>query len=163
MHRDAGAPGADRRRPGASTRRGAARRAALADARRTPLEAIAIGGEEVGRLVGALLFAAGVALYRTAGRSLGAALSPFVGPRAGSGLVTGGLYRYVRHPIYVSEAMIAVGAPLTLGSRYVLWLAVPAVAVLVLRVVREEAALARTFPNYACYAARTKRIVPFLY
>ena len=38
-----------------------------------------------------------------------------------------------------------------------------ALAVLALRIVREEEALARTFPDYAHYATTTKRIVPFVY
>jgi protein-S-isoprenylcysteine O-methyltransferase Ste14 len=59
--------------------------------------------------------------------------------------------------------MIALGAPLTLGSRHVVWLAVPAALVLLVRILREEEALARTFPEYPRYAARTKRIFPFLY
>jgi protein-S-isoprenylcysteine O-methyltransferase Ste14 len=128
-----------------------------------PLERLVVGGVASGRVAGAVLFAAGVALYRLAGRDLGAALSPFTGPRPGAPLVTGGLYRYLRHPMYLSEALIAVGAPLTLGSRGVLLLAVPALVVLVARAVREERALGRTFPGYHRYAAKTKRILPFVY
>jgi len=128
-----------------------------------PLERLVVAGEPAGRTLGLVVFAAGVLLYRLAGRDLGGAVSPFLGPRAGALLVTRGLYRYVRHPMYLSEAMIAVGAPASLGSRYMLWLAVPALAVLALRVLREEDALVRTFPEYPNYAARTKRLVPFLY
>ena len=128
-----------------------------------PLEAVLVPGAATGRGPGVLLFGAGVILYRIAGRTLGEALSPFIEPRAAAPLVTAGLYRFLRHPMYLSEALIAVGAPLTLGSRYVVVAAVPAVVVLVVRILREEQALARTFPEYPHYAARTKRIVPFLY
>ena len=128
-----------------------------------PFERMVVRGAPNGRLAGACLFAAGVALYRVAGRTLGDALSPFTEPRATAPLVTGGLYRWVRHPMYLSQALIAIGAPLTLGSRQVVLLAVPALVILVLRVLREEEALARTFPEYARYAARTKRILPFVY
>lgn len=128
-----------------------------------PLERLVAAGAPGGRALGTVLFAAGIVLYRVAGRTLGDALSPFVEPRPGAPLVTQGPYRYLRHPMYLSQALIAVGAPLTLGSRYVAWLAVPVVAVLLLRMVHEEEALARTFPEYPRYAARTKRILPFLY
>ena len=128
-----------------------------------PLERLFLAGAARGRAAGALLFAGGVLLYRVAGRALGEALSPFVEPRPGAPLVTRGPYRYLRHPMYVSEAMIALGAPLTLGSLHVVWLAVPAALVLLIRILREEEALARTFPEYPRYAARTKRIFPFLY
>jgi protein-S-isoprenylcysteine O-methyltransferase Ste14 len=110
-----------------------------------------------------LLFAAGVAMYRVAGRALGEALSPLVSPRPGAALVTSGPYRYLRHPMYVGQALIAVGAPLTLGCRWVVWLALPALLVLGLRMVSEEAALARTFPDYGGWAARAKRLIPFVF
>src|SRR5262245_13606485 len=129
----------------------------------SPLERLVGPGAPTGRLLGAALFAAGVFLYRAAGTSLGESLSPFTEPRAGALLVTGGLYRYIRHPMYLSEVLVAVGAPLTLGSRGVVWLAVGTLLVLAVRVLREEEALARTYPEYVRYAARTKRIVPFLF
>jgi protein-S-isoprenylcysteine O-methyltransferase Ste14 len=128
-----------------------------------PLERLVIPGAAGHRPLGALLLVAGVALYRIAGRRLGEALSPFVEPVPGTALVTDGPYRWLRHPMYVSQALIAVGAPLTLGSRGVGWLAVPALLVLALRVRCEDEALARTFPEFPGYAARTRRIVPFLY
>jgi protein-S-isoprenylcysteine O-methyltransferase Ste14 len=128
-----------------------------------PLEALIIGGDHRGRLAGALLLGAGVLVYRLAGRALGEALSPFTEPRAGAILVTRGLYRYLRHPMYLSQALIALGAPLTLGSRYVIALAPPALLVLALRIGQEEEALARTFPEYPRYAATTKRVLPFVY
>ena len=129
----------------------------------TPVERLFVAGATPWRATGACLFALGVVMYRIAGRTLGDALSPFTEPRAMASLVTEGPYRWVRHPMYVSQALIAVGAPLTLGSRHVLLLAVPALLVLALRIVREDDALARTYPEYHRYAARTKRIFPFVY
>ena len=128
-----------------------------------PLERVVAGGVEAWRPVGLLLFGGGVALYRVAGRALGRALSPFIEPRDGAPLVTHGPYRHLRHPIYLGQAMIALGAPLTLGCRWTLALSAVALAVLLFRIVREEEALERTFPDYTRYAARTKRLVPFLY
>jgi len=128
-----------------------------------PIERLVAGGAERWRATGLVLFASGVALYRVAGRTLGEALSPFIEPRLGSALVTHGLYRYLRHPIYLSEALIALGAPLTLGCRAVLVLSAVACGLLVARIAREEDALARTFPDYSRYAATTKRLLPFVY
>jgi len=128
-----------------------------------PIERLFHASATSGRGVGFCLFAIGVVLYRVAGRTLGDALSPFTEPRETAPLVTHGLYRHLRHPIYVSQALIAVGAPLLLGCRDVLVLASALVLVLAIRVAREEEALARTFPDYSRYAAQTKRIVPFVY
>jgi protein-S-isoprenylcysteine O-methyltransferase Ste14 len=129
----------------------------------SPLEAMILGGDPRGRSLGVVLLGAGVLLYRLAGRMLGEALSPFTEPRAGATLVTRGLYRYLRHPMYLSQGLIALGAPLTLGSRYVIVLAPFALLVLALRIGQEEEALARTFPEYSRYAATTKRVLPFVY
>jgi protein-S-isoprenylcysteine O-methyltransferase Ste14 len=128
-----------------------------------PVEALVRGGATRGRAVGLLLFAAGVAGYRLAGRALGESLSPLVTPRPGAELVTGGPYRYVRHPMYLAQALIAIGAPLTLGCRWVTWLALPAVVILVLRAGLEDEALARTFPEHARWAAHAKRLIPFVF
>jgi len=128
-----------------------------------PLERALAGGAQTGRAPGAVCFALGVLGYRLAGRALGEALSPFIEPRAGVPLVTQGPYRCLRHPMYLAQAAIAVGAPLTLGCRLILVLVPLAVLVLALRVKLEDEALARTFPEYWRYAARTKRIVPFVF
>ncbi len=129
----------------------------------SPLEQVLAHPASGGRGAGLLIFVAGVALYRIAGRALGDALSPFIEPRDDAPLVTHGLYRHVRHPIYLAEAMIAIGAPLTLGCRWTLVPSAAALAVLTLRIAREEEALGRTFPDYHRYAAKTKRLVPFVY
>jgi protein-S-isoprenylcysteine O-methyltransferase len=128
-----------------------------------PLEALALGGAARGRLAGALLFAGGVALYRWSVAALGDALSPFVLPHPGSRLVTAGPYRWVRHPLYAGQLGIALGAPLTLGCRWTLLVSAAAALVLGLRIFAEEAALARVHPEWTAYAARAKRLVPFVF
>lgn len=128
-----------------------------------PVETILLGGAARGRVLGALAFAGGVALYRAGGRALGEALSPFTQPRPGAPLVTQGPYRYLRHPMYLGQMLVAVGAPLVLGARWTLTLALADVLLLGCRMLRDEEALARTFPEYSRYAARTKRILPYVY
>ena len=112
---------------------------------------------------GALCLALGLWLFHRSHVDLGRNWSITLEVREKHQLITRGIYRWVRHPMYVSQALIGVGAPLTLGSRAVLLLAVPALAVLALRIWREEDALARTYPEYSRYAARTKRVLPFVY
>jgi protein-S-isoprenylcysteine O-methyltransferase Ste14 len=128
-----------------------------------PLERLLLGGATSWRPTGVALLVGGVVLYRTGGRALGSALSPFIEPRHGAPLVTEGLYGHLRHPIYLGEALIAVGAPLAIGCRWTLAASAVALAVLAARVMLEEEALARTFPEYSRYAATTKRLLPFLY
>jgi protein-S-isoprenylcysteine O-methyltransferase Ste14 len=128
-----------------------------------PLEALVVGGAARGRVAGALLFASGVVLYRWSVAALGDALSPFVLPHPGSRLVTAGPYRYVRHPLYAGQLGIAFGAPLTLGCRWALAASAGAALVVALRIAAEDAALARVYPEWRAYAARAKRLVPFVF
>lgn len=128
-----------------------------------PGEALLHGSASALRWVGLLLFALGVTLYRISGNALGDALSPFVEPTPGAVLVTHGPYGLVRHPMYLGQAMIALGAPLTLGCRWALMVSALAVLVLAVRVGMEETALRRTYPEYVLYAVRAKRILPYLF
>ena len=128
-----------------------------------PLEAILVGGAPGGRVLGAVAFAAGVACYRWGAIALGDALSPLVSPHPHGRLVTAGPYRVVRHPMYLGQLLIAFGAPATLGCRAAFAVSFAAAIVLVVRIGREENALARTYADYPSYRARSKRLVPFLF
>lgn len=75
-------------------------------------------------------------------------------------LVTSGPYAFVRHPLYLTEELMALGVMLLVVSP----LAVVIVCVhwifQLRRMVNEERVLRGSFPEYAAYAARTPRIVP---
>ncbi len=90
-------------------------------------------------------------------RSFHAAANPTAG-----GLVTGGPYRYLRHPIYAAILYFlwaGVAVHLSLPS---ILLALLASTLLAVRIRAEEILLAGTYPEYADYARRTRRVVPFL-
>jgi protein-S-isoprenylcysteine O-methyltransferase Ste14 len=115
-------------------------------------------------LSGFLLALAGVALVLRSRTELGSAWS-FV-PKAdrGTGLVTTGPYRRVRHPIYLGFALLATGQALAFSSWpafiIVLFGIIPTFA---WRARAEETLLSRTFgERYAVYQKRTKLIIPYL-
>jgi protein-S-isoprenylcysteine O-methyltransferase Ste14 len=96
-------------------------------------------------------------------RDLDTALTPLPHPRDGSELVQHGAYALVRHPIYGGIVVGAAGFGLVLASPA----AVVGSAVLLvffrLKSGREEAWLRDRYPGYAAYAARTRRMLPFVY
>jgi protein-S-isoprenylcysteine O-methyltransferase Ste14 len=108
------------------------------------------------------LIAAGLAGVLAASLVLGRALTPTPVPNGRGGLRTGGLYRYVRHPIYTGVLAVVLG--ITLGSRQWVGLALglATVGFFTVKARWEEARLTETFPGYADYAAATPRFVPFL-
>lgn len=115
------------------------------------------------QLAGGALFLAGVIGYRKAGGALGAQLTPLVAPRPPATLVERGPYRRLRHPMYLAELAMAFGAALTLAARTALLLAVVFAIIVVQRIVLEERVLRAAMPGYAAYAARTYRLVPYVY
>jgi protein-S-isoprenylcysteine O-methyltransferase Ste14 len=114
-------------------------------------------------LLGAALMLAGATLAVAAGLRLGRNLTPFPRPRPGGELVTRGVYRYARHPIYGGVLLLAFGWSVVQFS----W-GTGAAALLLLWLFErksryEEGLLRRAYPAYADYAADTRRFVPFVY
>jgi inosine-uridine nucleoside N-ribohydrolase/protein-S-isoprenylcysteine O-methyltransferase Ste14 len=115
-------------------------------------------------LSGCLLTLAGAALVVRSRAELGPAWS-FV-PKAdqGTGLVTTGPYRLVRHPIYLGLALLAMGEALAFGSWPALMIVLSGVVpTIAWRARAEEKLLSRTFgERYAVYRKQTKMIIPHL-
>jgi Putative protein-S-isoprenylcysteine methyltransferase len=94
-------------------------------------------------------------------RSFHAAANPTEG-----GLVTRGPYRYWRHPIYAAVLIFVWTGVLTQGGMPALvpvLLAVVATVTSGIRILSEEKLLRATFPDYAEYSMRTKRLIPFVF
>lgn len=78
-------------------------------------------------------------------------------------LVTGGPYRWLRHPVYLFEEIGVIGLALPFASLWaLLWLLVHAACQLQ-RMKAEERVLRSAFPEYDDYARRTPRLIPGLY
>jgi protein-S-isoprenylcysteine O-methyltransferase Ste14 len=129
----------------------------------TPLLAFAdYGPRPVVFATGSLLFAVGLwLLYRTHA-ALGAYWSVTLEVREGHRLVTQGLYRTVRHPMYLALLTCGAGQALALPN----FVAGPApfVAFALLFAMRlgpEERLMRETFgAEYEAYRARTARLLP---
>jgi protein-S-isoprenylcysteine O-methyltransferase Ste14 len=79
----------------------------------------------------------------------------------GHTVVTGGPYRFVRHPGYVGSVLYCLAMPVMLGSTWALIPGVTVVGIIVLRTALEDRTLHRELPNYAEYASRVRyRLLP---
>jgi len=114
------------------------------------------------RPLGLLLGIAGLALSGAATWQLqaGRSLTPMPSPRAGAVLLTGGLYRRVRHPVYSGLLLWAFGMAISAASGLhfvlfgLLW------AFFQAKAAHEERLLAQKFSGYPEYASRTPRFFP---
>ena len=84
-------------------------------------------------------------------------------PKNDALLITGGPYRYIRHPMYAALLIFGAGIACWYGTwlKAACWLGLG--AVLYLKSQAEEAALMRAFPGYEAYARHTRRFIPCVF
>ena len=109
--------------------------------------------------IGLVLCALGLAAGAAALAAMGRVMQVSPEPKAEGHLVSRGIYRYLRHPMYSAIVLVVVG----------LWLRKPAIVVsiagialivLLLRKARfEEGLLRARYPDYADYRARTWGVI----
>jgi protein-S-isoprenylcysteine O-methyltransferase Ste14 len=114
-------------------------------------------------LAGAALLLSGLALSARA-----MAVNPFFEGTArlqpDQRVVDDGPYRRIRHPGYAGLALVVLGGPLLLRSRWALAAGLAAGAWLAVRTALEDRMLRRGLPGYGAYAARVRsRLVPGLW
>jgi len=115
--------------------------------------------------VGAAVFAPGLWIIYRSQQDLGRNFSGHLEIRHAHQLITRGIYKSIRHPMYLGFALWAIAQALLLPN----WIAGPAglVGWLVLfsvRVAREEDMMIQEFGDeYRAYAKRTARLLPHLF
>ena len=115
--------------------------------------------------IGAAMVFIGGLMRVYARKALGRFFSFQVVIQKGHKLITTGVYKYTRHPMYLSMTLILFGLAIALSSLYgvivLLILYVPAV---LYRISAEEELLIKEFGNdYLNYMEKTKKMIPYLY
>ena len=116
-------------------------------------------------VAGIVIFAAGEALRVWAKVTLGRYFTYTVMTSSDQPVITGGPYRFVRHPSYTGMLLIAIG----IGAAFGNWLGLGALVLAVLvglgyRIhVEEKALLEELGDRYRTYAEHHKRLIPFVW
>jgi protein-S-isoprenylcysteine O-methyltransferase Ste14 len=82
----------------------------------------------------------------------------------GHTVVTGGPYRYLRHPAYAGGVLTILSVPVLLASSWALLLGVVDAFLMILRTGLEDRTLQSELPGYPAYGRRVRyRLVPGLW
>ena len=106
--------------------------------------------------VGFLIIMISFIILLVAIKDLGRNLSPFPRPINNSNLITTGIYRFTRHPMYYSLIFISFGVFLTKLSIYYLFLLISLVLIIKFKIALEEQYLNNKFKNYLIYKNEVK-------
>ena len=106
--------------------------------------------------IGFLIIMIAFIILLVAIKDLGSNLSPFPKPINNSNLVTNGIYRFMRHPMYYSLIFISFGVFLTKLSIYYLFLSISLVLIIKFKIALEEQYLKNKFKNYLIYKSEVK-------
>jgi protein-S-isoprenylcysteine O-methyltransferase Ste14 len=115
--------------------------------------------------LGAAIVVAGLWTFRRSHKELGRNWSITLEIRDEHRLVSSGPYALVRHPMYTSFFLIALGQLFLLPNLFAGPIGLVGFAVLFfVRVAKEERMMLETFgPQYTTYMERTKRLIPYIY
>tara|TARA_B100000424_G_C22788742_1_gene423671 strand:- start:189 stop:662 length:474 start_codon:yes stop_codon:yes gene_type:complete len=89
-------------------------------------------------------------------KDLGRNISPFPRPKNNSKLITKGIYRFTRHPMYYSLIIISFGVFLTKLSIYYLCLTISLSLLIKYKILLEEKYLKNKFKKYFLYKSIVK-------
>ena len=106
--------------------------------------------------IGILIIIIAFIIMLVAIKDLGRNLSPFPRPITNSKLVTRGIYRFMRHPMYYSLIFISFGVFITKLSIYYLFLSISLGLIIKFKIALEEEYLNNRFKNYLLYKNEVK-------
>ena len=89
-------------------------------------------------------------------KDLGRNLYPYPRPIKSSNLVTKGIYRFMRHPMYYSLIFISFGVFIIKLSIYYLFLTISLALIIKFKIALEEKYLMNKFKNYLLYKNEVK-------
>ena len=115
-----------------------------------------IQGNSIFSFLGFLIIIIGSIIILFAIKDLGSNLSPLPRPTANGNLITSGIYRFIRHPMYYSLILISLGVFIIKLSFYYLCLTISLTLVIKFKIILEEQYLNNKFKNYLFYKGKVK-------
>jgi len=94
---------------------------------------------------------------------IGPSFSMAVEVPSGGGLSRQGLYSVIRHPLYLGNALLFIGCPMFMASRFSWAAAALGLAGIIIRIDLEERYLMERVEGYREYRRDIYKIIPYIY
>jgi protein-S-isoprenylcysteine O-methyltransferase Ste14 len=115
-------------------------------------------------MIGVPLFIIGLTIMMVGQITLWQNYSGFVVIKKDHQLITHGIYRFTRNPIYLGAILVFIGLPVYAASVYGFLAMLAIIPIFLFRIEMEEKLLAEHFGDeYETYLRATKMLIPFLY
>jgi protein-S-isoprenylcysteine O-methyltransferase Ste14 len=115
-------------------------------------------------LAGFIFLITGLGVRAQATRTLGRYFSPDVRILPEHELIRHGIYKYIRHPIYLGTLLAYFSIPLLFHSLYGFLIMILKIPLTIYRIRIEEQALLEKFGDaYRDYMKTSKRLIPYIY
>ncbi len=109
-------------------------------------------------ILGFVMFVLAIIAHRSRNRDVMIRTVPI--PHDKAELVSGGIYGFVRHPMYLATVLAAIGAAIARGQAWLLVFTAVIAIHLYVKSRYEERLLRARYPTYREYMNRTGRIIP---
>lgn len=109
---------------------------------------------------GVLLIFLGVLIGTISLLQLNKNLSPFPTPKSNSTLITHGIYKYIRHPIYSAITLFLFGYGLYSSSLFKILISLTLLILFYFKSAYEEKLLSKKYSNYKTYRKTAGRFLP---
>lgn len=106
------------------------------------------------------IFIIGIVIRFLGLREIGRFFSQRIELREKHTVISTGIYRYIRHPLYLGSLVMAIGTVCYLVNAVAVVLFALLLVGIFSRIIREEAFLLQNLDGYADYSKRTKRLLP---
>jgi protein-S-isoprenylcysteine O-methyltransferase Ste14 len=115
-------------------------------------------------IAGLALIVAGLTICIVSAATLGRSYYSFLAIREDHRLITHGVYRYARHPIYLGALMVCIGVAVYAASLLGLLMMLVLIPLVLNRIRMEEKMLVEEYGDaYRAYQETTKKLIPFVY
>ncbi len=116
------------------------------------------------RIVGLALYIVGLTIMIVGQVTLRRNYSGTVVIRVDHQLITHGIYRFTRNPMYLGLIMVVTGIPVFAASMYGFLISLLLIPIILNRIRLEEELLTEEFQDaYQKYKETTKKLIPFIY